>query len=112
MSQASEVSRVKGYFLETIKRVKELIKNSKNHKISPKQIQQAMCANILWRWDDYAREYKQYKKFQKCANMEEFLTSLFETDLATIQHIVHALSEYKNITGDVAGCMRIEIYDS
>lgn len=108
MSQASEVSRVKGYFLETINRVRQIIKNS-DGQIAPKQIQQAMCANILWRWDDYAREYKQYEKFQKCANMNEFLASLFETDLATIQHIVHALGEYKNVINDVAGCMRIEI---
>lgn len=109
MPQASEVSHIKGYFLETIKRVKRIIKNNNGNKISPTQIQQAMCANILWRWDDYARDYKQYEKFQKCANMNEFLASLFEIDLATMQRIVYALREYQNIMGDVAGCMRIKI---
>ena len=109
MPQASEISHAKGYFLETIKQVRQIIKNNNGNKISPAQIQQAMCANILWRWDDYARDYKQYEKFQKCANMDAFLASLFETDLATMQHIVHTLREYKNVVGDVAGCMRIKI---
>ena len=109
MPQASEISHAKGYFLETIKRVRQIIKNNNGNKISPAQIQQAMCANILWRWDDYARDYRQYEKFQKCANMDAFLASLFGTDLATMQHIVHALREYKNVLDDFNGCMRIKI---
>lgn len=109
MPQASEVSHVKGYFLKTIIIARQIIKNNNGNKISPAQIQQAMCANILWRWDDYARDYRQYEKFQKCASMDEFLASLFETDLATMQRIVYVLREYQNIIGDVAGCMRIKI---
>lgn len=87
------------YIIEAFKKILQ-----SRHKV-----QEALCYMILPRYEDFAKDYKIFKKYKDCRDFEECLASLFGIEYAKMKTIIKKLNDYKNEKDSISRCMAIKI---
>ncbi|HDZ5094416.1 TPA: hypothetical protein RTH14_001688 [Campylobacter jejuni] len=72
-------------------------------------LQNALCNVILYRYDDFANDYKCLNNFKKYQTFEECLAFIFKIDQNKIIQVLSILNEFKNVQNDTPRCMSIKL---
>lgn len=69
---------------------------SDSNRDNPKTFQIYLCRLILCEWDNFVKEYKKFKGFKECKNIEECLAKIFNINYEIVESILQQLDIYKN----------------